>query len=34
MVLPSLEIAGAGGHWVEVSRAICAGRAERRDARR
>jgi Xaa-Pro aminopeptidase len=24
-VLPSLEIAGAGGHWVEVSRAICAG---------
>ena len=26
MVLPSLEIAGAGGHWVEVSRAICAER--------
>jgi Xaa-Pro dipeptidase len=25
MVLPSLEIAGPGGHWVEVSRAICAG---------
>jgi Xaa-Pro aminopeptidase len=25
MVLPSLEVAGAGGHWVEVSRAICAG---------
>src|SRR4051812_49365681 len=25
MVLPSLEIAGAGGHWVEISRAICAG---------
>ena len=24
-VLPSLEIAGPGGHWVEVSRAICAG---------
>jgi Xaa-Pro aminopeptidase len=24
MVLPSLEIAGPGGHWVEVSRAICA----------
>jgi len=23
MVLPSLEIAGPGGHWVEVSRAIC-----------
>jgi Xaa-Pro dipeptidase len=25
MVLPSLEIAGAGGHWVEVSRPICPG---------
>ena len=25
MVLPSLEIAGPGAHWVEVSRAICAG---------
>jgi Xaa-Pro dipeptidase len=25
MVLPSLEIAGPGGHWVEVSRAICPG---------
>jgi len=25
MVLPSLEIAGAGGHWVEVSRSICPG---------
>ena len=25
MLLPSLEIAGPGGHWVEVSRAICAG---------
>ena len=25
MVLPSLEIAGPGSHWVEVSRAICAG---------
>ena len=25
MVLPSLEIAGTGGHWVEVSRAICPG---------
>jgi Xaa-Pro aminopeptidase len=24
MVLPSLEIAGPGGHWVEISRAICA----------
>jgi Xaa-Pro dipeptidase len=26
LVLPSLEIAGPGGHWVEVSRAIAAGR--------
>jgi Xaa-Pro dipeptidase len=26
LVLPSLEIAGPGGHWVEVSRAITAGR--------
>jgi Xaa-Pro aminopeptidase len=25
MVLPSLEVAGLGGHWVEVSRAICPG---------
>jgi Xaa-Pro aminopeptidase len=25
MVLPSLEIAGPGAHWVEVSRAICPG---------
>jgi Xaa-Pro dipeptidase len=25
MVLPSLEVAGAGGHWVEISRAICPG---------
>jgi Xaa-Pro aminopeptidase len=25
MVLPSLEVAGPGGHWVEVSRAVCAG---------
>jgi Xaa-Pro dipeptidase len=24
MVLPSLEVAGPGGHWVEVSRAVCA----------
>jgi Xaa-Pro dipeptidase len=24
MVLPSLEIAGPGRHWVEISRAICA----------
>jgi Xaa-Pro dipeptidase len=27
MVLPSLEVAGPGGHWVEVSRAICPGEA-------
>ncbi len=27
MLLPSLEVAGPGGHWVEVSRAICAGQA-------
>ncbi|MBA3329609.1 MAG: aminopeptidase P family protein, partial [Actinobacteria bacterium] len=25
LVLPSLEVAGPGGHWVEISRAICAG---------
>ncbi|HEU4450476.1 MAG TPA: M24 family metallopeptidase [Gaiellaceae bacterium] len=25
LVLPSLEIAGPGGHWVEVSRAVAAG---------
>jgi Xaa-Pro dipeptidase len=25
MVLPSLEVAGPGHHWVEVSRAICPG---------
>jgi Xaa-Pro dipeptidase len=25
LVLPSLEIAGPGGHWVEISRAICPG---------
>ena len=25
LVLPSLEVAGSGGHWVEVSRAIAAG---------
>jgi Xaa-Pro dipeptidase len=24
-VLPSLEVAGPGGHWVEVSRAVCPG---------
>jgi Xaa-Pro aminopeptidase len=27
MVLPSLEVAGPGGHWVEVSRAIAPGGA-------
>jgi Xaa-Pro dipeptidase len=27
MVLPSLEVAGPGGHWVEVSRPVCAGPA-------
>jgi Xaa-Pro dipeptidase len=32
MVLPSLEIAGPGGHWVEVSRAICAGEPSRETA--
>ena len=25
MILPSLEVAGSGSHWVEVSRAICPG---------
>ena len=25
MVLTSLEVAGPGGHWVEVSRPVCAG---------
>ena len=30
LVLPSLEIAGPGGHWVEVSRAIRRRRARRR----
>jgi Xaa-Pro dipeptidase len=29
MVLPSLEVAGPGGHWVEVSRAVCAGTPSR-----
>jgi Xaa-Pro dipeptidase len=28
LVLPSLEIAGPGGHWVEISRAISAGPPE------
>jgi Xaa-Pro dipeptidase len=30
-VLPSLEIAGPGMHWVEVSRAVCAGECEPSD---
>jgi Xaa-Pro dipeptidase len=25
LILPSLEVAGPGGHWVEISRPICAG---------
>ena len=29
LVLPSLEIAAAGGHWVEISRAICQGEPSR-----
>ena len=29
LVLPSLEVAGPGGHWVEVSRAIAAGQPNR-----
>lgn len=29
MVLPSLEVAGPGGHWVEVSRPLCAGEPAR-----
>jgi Xaa-Pro dipeptidase len=29
MMLPSLEVAGPGGHWVEVSRAICPGQPSR-----
>ena len=33
MMLPSLEVAGPGGHWVEVSRAICSG-APSTDSRR
>jgi Xaa-Pro dipeptidase len=32
LVLPSLEIAGPGGHWVEVSRAICPGTPSRETA--
>ena len=30
-VLPSLEVAGPGMHWVEVSRAVCAGGVEPSD---
>jgi Xaa-Pro dipeptidase len=33
MLLPSLEIAGPGGHWVEVSRAICAAEPSRESLR-
>jgi len=33
MVLPSLEIAGPGGHWVEVSRAICPGEPSKETGR-
>jgi Xaa-Pro dipeptidase len=32
-VLPSLEVAGPGGHWVEVSRAICPTRPSDETAR-
>jgi len=34
LLLPSLEVAGPGGHWVEVSRAIQAGGALNDDAKR
>jgi Xaa-Pro aminopeptidase len=33
-VLPSLEIAGPGGHWVEVSRAVAAGGPASAETRR
>jgi Xaa-Pro aminopeptidase len=33
-VLPSLEVAGPGGHWVEVSRAIAAGAEPDEETRR
>jgi Xaa-Pro dipeptidase len=33
MVLPSLEVAGPGGHWVEISRAICPGTPSSETAR-
>ena len=32
LVLPSLEVAGPGGHWVEVSRAIADGEQRRDEA--
>ena len=34
LLLPSLEVAGPGGHWVEVSRAIQAGGEPNDDAKR
>ena len=34
LVLPSLEVAGPGGHWVEVSRPITAGGEPSADSRR
>ena len=34
LLLPSLEVAATGGHWVEVSRAIQAGGGPNDDARR
>ena len=34
LLLPSLEVAGPGGHWVEVSRAIQAGSEPDDDAKR
>jgi Xaa-Pro aminopeptidase len=33
MLLPSLEVAGPGGYWVEVSRAICATEPSRESLR-
>ncbi len=34
VILPSLEVAGPGGHWVEVSRAIKAGGEQSDDTKR
>lgn len=34
LVLPSLEVAGPGGHWVEVSRAVTAGGEPSTETRR